>query len=73
MPKLPRTSGSEVLRALERLGFHKVRQSGSHVIMKRESKGCVVPMHAELKIGTLAGVLRQAEVSPEEFIQALRE
>jgi predicted RNA binding protein YcfA (HicA-like mRNA interferase family) len=72
MPKVPRASGLEVLRALERLGFHKVRQSGSHVIMKRESKGCVVPMHAELKIGTLAGVLRQAEVSPEEFIQALR-
>ena len=72
MPKLPHASGREALRALERLGFHKVRQSGSHVIMKRESKGCVVPMHAELKIGTLAGVLRQAEVSPEEFIQALR-
>ena len=72
MPKLPHASGQEALRALERLGFHKVRQSGSHVIMKRESKGCVVPMHAEIKIGTLAGVLRQAEVSPEEFIQALR-
>jgi predicted RNA binding protein YcfA (HicA-like mRNA interferase family) len=40
--------------------------------MKRESRGCVVPMHAEVKIGTLAGVLRQAEVSPEEFIHALR-
>ena len=40
--------------------------------MKRESKGCVVPMHSDVKIGTLAGALRQAEVSPEEFIQALR-
>jgi len=40
--------------------------------MKRESKGCVVPMHNEIKVGTLAGVLRQAEVTPEEFIQALR-
>lgn len=72
MPKLPHASGLEVQRALERLGFHKVRQSGSHVIMKRDSKGCVVPMHGEVKVGTLAGVLRQAEVSPEEFIQALR-
>jgi predicted RNA binding protein YcfA (HicA-like mRNA interferase family) len=72
MPKLPRASGLEVQRALERLGFNKTRQSGSHVVMKRESMGRVVPMHAELKIGTLAGVLRQAEVSPEEFIQALR-
>jgi predicted RNA binding protein YcfA (HicA-like mRNA interferase family) len=72
MPKLPRISGAEAQRALERLGFIKLRQSGSHVIMRRESKGCVVPLHAELKIGTLAGLLRQADVAPEEFIEALR-
>ena len=72
MPKLPHVSGAEIQRALERLGFQKVRQSGSHVVMKRESKGCVVPMHGEVKTGTLAGVLRQAEVSVEEFVQALR-
>jgi len=72
MPKLPNVSGAEIQRALERLGFQKLRQSGSHVVMKRESKGCVVPMHSEVKIGTLAGVLRQAEVSTEEFTQALR-
>ena len=65
MPKLPHVSGDEVQRALERLGFQKVRQSGSHV-------GCVVPMHGEVEVGTLAGVLRQAEVAPEDFIQALR-
>jgi predicted RNA binding protein YcfA (HicA-like mRNA interferase family) len=73
MPSLPRVSGAEAVRALERLGFHKVRQSGSHAIMRRGSKGCVVPMHSEIKVGTLAGILRQAEVSPEEFIKALRE
>ena len=71
MPKLPRISGAEGLRALQRLGFEKVRQSGSHVVVRRGSKGCVVPLHAELKVGTLAGLLRQAEVSPEEFIAAL--
>ncbi len=72
MPKLPHLSGAEVLRALERLGFQKLRQSGSHVVMRRESKGCVVPMHGEVKIGTLAGLLRQAEVSTDDFMQALR-
>jgi predicted RNA binding protein YcfA (HicA-like mRNA interferase family) len=72
MPKLPRVSGAEALRALDRLGFVKLRQSGSHVVMRRESKGCVVPMHAELKVGTLAGLLRQAEVSAEDFIEALK-
>jgi len=72
MPKLPHLSGAEIQRALERLGFQKVRQSGSHVIMKRESKACVVPMHAQVKTGTLAGLLRQAEVAPELFMQAVR-
>ena len=72
MPKLPHVSGTDIQRALERLGFAKVRQSGSHVVMKREAKGCVVPMHSGVKVGTLAGLLRQAEVSSEEFLQALR-
>ena len=72
MPKLPHLSGAEIQRALERLGFQKLRQSGSHVVMRRESKGCVVPMHGEVKIGTLAGLLRQAEVSTDDFMQALR-
>jgi predicted RNA binding protein YcfA (HicA-like mRNA interferase family) len=71
MPKLPRISGAEALRALERLGFEKVRQKGSHVVMRRGTTGCVVPLHAELKVGTLAGLLRQADVAPEEFIAAL--
>lgn len=71
MPKLPRTSGAAIVKALERLGFAKIRQSGSHVVMRRGSKGCVVPLHGEVKVGTLAGILRQADVSPDEFIEAL--
>ena len=68
MPKLPRTSGAAIVKALERLGFVRVRQSGSHVIMRRGPKGCVVPLHSEVKVGTLAGILRQAEVSHDDFI-----
>jgi predicted RNA binding protein YcfA (HicA-like mRNA interferase family) len=71
MPKLPHISGAEAVRALERLGFVQVRQKGSHVIMRRGSAGCVVPMHREIKVGTLAGVLRQAGVLPDEFIAKL--
>lgn len=71
MPKLPRVSGAAIVRALERLGFERLRQSGSHVIMRRGSKGCVVPLHDEVKVGTLAGILRQADVSADDFIAAL--
>ena len=39
--------------------------------MQRSEFGCVVPMHSEIKVGTHAGVLKQAGVSVEEFIGAL--
>lgn len=72
MSKLPRVSGAQAARALERLGFVRLGQSGSHLIMRHGERGCVVPMHSELKVGTLSGVLRQAQVSAEDFIAALR-
>ena len=71
MPRLPRISGAEAVRALERLGFAVVRQRGSHIIMRRSASGCPVPNHREIKTGTLAGVLRQAGVSVEEFTAEL--
>lgn len=70
MPKLPRVSGAEAVHALERLGFGVVRQRGSHIVMRRGAAGCVVPNHRELKVGTLAGILRQAGVSAEEFLSS---
>jgi predicted RNA binding protein YcfA (HicA-like mRNA interferase family) len=72
MPSLPVVSGSEVVRALERLGFVVARQRGSHIVMRRGPSGCVVPNHRELKTGTLSGLLKQASVSAEEFVEALR-
>lgn len=84
MPKLPRVPAAEVIRALERMGFVKVRQRGSHVILKkqlpvdeeseRESTevGCVVPLHRkDIAIGTLKSILNQAGISVEEFIKYL--
>jgi predicted RNA binding protein YcfA (HicA-like mRNA interferase family) len=75
MPELRKVSGKEAIKALERLGFKIVRQRGSHVVLKRETEkgeiGCVVPLHRELKIGTLRGILKLAEVTPEEFLANL--
>lgn len=72
MPKLPVLSGSDVVKALERLGFVQVRQRGSHVVIRRGAVGTVVPLHKEVKTGTLAGILRQAEVGQDEFLGAAR-
>ncbi len=72
MPKLPILSGAEVVRALVRLGFEQTRQRGSHVVMRKGSVGTVVPLHREVKTGTLAGILRQAQISQDEFLGAVR-
>ena len=66
MPELPVVSGSALIRALERLGFVRVRQKGGHVVLQRAERGRVVPLHRELKRGTLSGILRQAGVDIAE-------
>ncbi len=71
MPKLPIVSGSEAVKAFQLLGFTVVRQKGSHVILRKNMNGCVITNHREIKTGTLAGILKQAGVSVEEFISAL--
>lgn len=72
MPELPRISGDEAIRVLMRLGFHQARQKGSHVVMRKADKGCVIPRHKELAIGTLKGILKQAGISAEIFVTAYR-
>ena len=71
MPKLPIISGADAIRCLEKLGFVVVRQRGSHVVVRRGLSGCVIPNHKELKVGTLAGALKQADVAVDEFIAVL--
>lgn len=75
MPKLKRVSGAQAIRALERLGFARARQRGSHVVLRKHMKGgdlgCVVPSHRELAVGTLRSILRQAGITPEQFMDNL--
>lgn len=69
MPELQGFSGREVIRVLVRMGFVVRRTKGSHTTLRRGSAACVVPLHSDLAIGTLCNVLRQAGVSPEEFLE----
>ncbi len=72
MPRLPRLSARETIRALERLGFVQLRQRGSHVVLQKGKNTCTVPLHRELKLGTLAGILGQADISVEQLMNALK-
>lgn len=69
---MPRdVDGIQAVRALCRLGFSDVRQTGSHRILRKEERTVVVPMHRPIKPGTLKGLIEQAGISVEEFVAAL--
>jgi predicted RNA binding protein YcfA (HicA-like mRNA interferase family) len=71
--KLPRISGRECIDALMRCGFRVCRQSGSHVVLRRDKPFAqvVVPDHKELDRGTLRAILRQTDLSVDELIARL--
>jgi predicted RNA binding protein YcfA (HicA-like mRNA interferase family) len=70
--KIPRdVNGDEAARALVRLGFARVRQSGSHLIMRKGERSVVVPQHKPIKPGTLRGLIEQAGLTIEEFVREL--
>jgi len=74
MAKLPQLSGAEVVRKLKRLGFAEDHTKGSHVVLRHEEKGtmAVVPCHGSksVKKGTLHGILKSAEITVEDFLNA---
>jgi len=76
VPKLRKISGEKVVRILcNKLEFKITGRTGSHVRLSKitpEGKvGTVVPMHKELKIGTLKGILKLAKIDTDEFIKYL--
>ena len=60
MPKLRVFSGAELCDLLIKQGFERVRQRGSHVIMRRDQVSFPVPLHRQLDRGTLRGIIRQS-------------
>jgi predicted RNA binding protein YcfA (HicA-like mRNA interferase family) len=70
-PRLPRVGCRELVQALKRAGFEEQRQRGSHLHMRRQSDGrrVTVPVHKGRTVpaGTLRAILRDAEISVDEF------
>lgn len=73
MSKLPQVSGSDAVRALQKLGFTVRRQQGSHIILRRDDPFAqtVIPNHPQIDRGTLRAIIRQAGMSIEEFVEHL--
>jgi len=74
MSRLPVVSGRKCVRALERAGFYFKRQTGSHIILRCDDPFAqvVVPDHKVLDRGTLRGIIRQAGLSVDEFVELVK-
>ena len=75
MPKLPVVRAREMIRVLERLGFYRYHQVGSHAQFKNNvGIKVTVPIHGSRELGkkTVKGILDDVNITVEEFIQLLR-
>jgi len=74
-PRLPRVGSRHLVRALKRAGFEEQRQRGSHLHLRRASDGkrVTVPVHQgrTVPVGTLRAILRDADISVDEFRELL--
>jgi predicted RNA binding protein YcfA (HicA-like mRNA interferase family) len=71
--RLPSISGKECIKVLEKVGFYQKRQESSHIIMRRDKPFAqvVVPNHSVIAKGTLRAIIRDSELSVEEFVSLL--
>ena len=72
VPRQRTVAGKDCVKILcNKFGFRIVRQKGSHIVLRKDTPqgtiGTVVPLHPELKIGTLKGILELAKIPEEEF------
>lgn len=66
--KLPVISGERLIKILVRKGFSVKRQAGSHVVLQKADIVFSVPLHDELKKGTLKAILNQSGLSIEDLL-----
>jgi predicted RNA binding protein YcfA (HicA-like mRNA interferase family) len=72
--KLPVISGKQLIRALEKKGWRVERIGGSHHVLEHPDfvPSLSVPLHKELKRGTLNQLLKAADLSRKELRRLLR-
>ena len=73
MPKLPVVSGSQLVKALHKIGFAKISQKGSHIKMHHpDGRIAIIPNHKEIKHGTLKkGILNPLCISAADLSKLL--
>lgn len=71
--KLPIISGREAIKALSKIGYYVRSQRGSHVHLRHPTrKALTIPFHDEVARGTLRNIIKEADLTVEEFIKLLK-
>jgi len=76
MPKLPVVKANKLYKTLQKLGFSKHHQAGSHIQLKHpDGRRTTIPFHAnkEIRRGTLKAIIDDLDMSVEEFTKALKD
>jgi len=73
MSKLPTVSGTNCIKALEKISFVIDRQRGSHITLVRQepSTQLTVPNHKTIAKETLRVIIRDAGLTVDEFVNLL--
>ncbi len=72
-PKLPVVSGNQLIKTLAKDGYYVHDQKGSHIHLRHPTKRpLTVPNHHEISRGTLKAILREAELTPDEYLELLK-
>lgn len=75
MPKLPVVKARKLLKTLNKLGFSKYHQSGSHIQLKHaDGRRTTIPYHPaqEIRRGTLKAIIEDLNMTVEDFTKALK-
>ena len=74
MTKIKPLSHKKIIRALEKVGFQPVRQTGSHLFMKNpDGRTTIIPIHSkEIKVEIINAILKEAKISRDEWIELIR-
>ena len=70
--KYPILKPSEVIKALEKLGYRFIKQKGSHMKYSNDTHVVIIPNHSELAKGTLKSILIQANIELDDFLKLLK-
>lgn len=70
MGRIPGINHQDAIRALEKAGFHIIRQ-GKHTVMSDGTRILTVPRHNPVNAFTMGGIVRDAGLTTEEFRQLL--